>query len=338
MLLAKTYQPVCARAIITFLYADKIVVSCKRQGTGPTMAKADQSSAITLKERAQYGLVLALLVPLGLLPHRIRVPLAGMLVAQVVAPVLGWRKRIGTHLDLAMPALALQDRQRLLHAVPNHLGRLFIELFSPKDMRSIAATAQIGGAGVAALDEALRTGRRVICVSGHFGNYDVSRSALNQRGFDVGGLYRPMNNRLFNARYEQAIFSVGGSMFRRGRRGFAQMVKHLRGGNLLAMLVDQHMDRGERLTFFGQPAYTAASAAQLALKYDAIFVPIYAIRQPDGISFVIEVEAPIMHTDARTMMQAANDSLEAQVRRHPEQWLWTHRRWKEDRSVEPHAE
>ena len=297
------------------------------------MAKADQNSAITWTERAQYALVLALLVPLGLLPHRVRVPLAGTLVAWLVAPVLGWRKRIRAHLNFAMPELAAHDRRRLLYAVPNHLGRLFIELFSPKDMRVIAANASFEGQGVAALDDALRTGRGVICVSGHFGNYDVSRSALIQRGFDVGSLYRPMNNRLFNARYEQSISSVGGSMFPRGRRGFAQMVKHLRDGNLLALLVDQHMDRGARLTFFGQPAYTAASAAQMALKYDAIFVPVYAIRHADGINFTVEVEAPIPHTDENTMMQAANDSLEAQVRRHPEQWLWTHRRWKEDRAV-----
>ena len=305
---------------------------CKEQGAGPTMAKADPNSAITWKERVEYAFVLTLLVPLGLLPHRLRVPLAGSLMAWLVAPLLGWRKRIGAHLAFAMPKMTQPERKRLIRAVPNHLGRLFIELFSPQDMCRIAQQASFVGDGVPAIEEALRTGRGVVCVSGHFGNYDVSRAALIQRGFDVGSLYRPMNNRLFNARYEQAIFAVGDRMFPRGRRGFGQMVKHLRAGNTLALLVDQHMDNGERLSFFGRPAYTAASAAQMALKYDAVFVPVYAIRQPDGLSFKVEVEAPIPHCDERTMMQAANDSLEAQVRAHPEQWLWTHRRWKDRRA------
>lgn len=117
-------------------------------------------------------------------------------------------------------------------------------------------------------------------------------------------------------------------MFPRDRHGFAQMVRHLRAGKLLALLIDQHMSKGARLSFFGQPANTAVSAAQLALKYDALLVPIYAVRKADGLGFAIEVEPPVPHSDEKTMTQALNDSLEAQVRRHPEQWLWTHRRWK----------
>jgi KDO2-lipid IV(A) lauroyltransferase len=62
-----------------------------------------------------------------------------------------------------------------------------------------------------------------------------------------------------------------------------------------------------------------------------LLFPVYGIRQPDGLSYVIEVEAQVPASDAVTMTQALNDSLEAQVRAHPEQWLWTHRRWK-DRS------
>lgn len=292
------------------------------------MASDDTSPKITVTDRLEYAALMAVLVPLLALPLRWRVPVAGAVVARVAAPLLGWNTRIAAHLDLAMPDLDPSEKARLLRAIPQHLGRFFIELMSPRAMADVAAAAPFGGAGVAALDAALAQGAPVICVSGHFGNYDVFRAALVQRGFDVGALYRPLNNPLINARYERAVFSVGGQMYARGRRGFAQMVKHLRGGHLLALLVDQHMDRGARLTFFGQPAYTAVSAAQMALKYDAILVPIYAVRQSDGLSYAIEAEAPVPHTDEETMTQALNDSLEAQVRKHPDQWLWTHRRWK----------
>jgi KDO2-lipid IV(A) lauroyltransferase len=121
---------------------------------------------------------------------------------------------------------------------------------------------------------------------------------------------------------------IGKPLFMRGRRGMAEMLKFLRQGNCIAILIDQHMAAGEELTFFGRPAYTALSAAEMALKYDALLVPGYGIRQPDGLSFEVVLEAPVPHTSAAEMTQRLNDSLEAQVREHMDQWLWVHRRWK----------
>ena len=97
---------------------------------------------------------------------------------------------------------------------------------------------------------------------------------------------------------------------------------------MLGMLVDQHMRHGEELTFFGQEALTALSAAELALKYDALLIPTYAVRRADGLSFDIIVEAPIAQGSPEEMTQALNDSLEALVRQHIDQWFWIHRRWK----------
>lgn len=285
-------------------------------------------SKASLKEYIEYMCISAVLAVLAILPHPHRVRAAGIVGNQILAPLLNWRGRIHANLAIAMPNLTKTERDHLTRQICDHLGRLFIELFSPKDMSKISTKAPFGGLGAEALTQALNEGRSVICVSGHFGNYDVVRAALVQRGFDVGGLYRPMNNRLFNARYERSIGAVGGRIFPRDRKGFSSMIKHLRGGGLLALLIDQHMDRGERLSFFGQPAYTSVQAAQMALKYGAILVPIYAIRQADGLSFSIEAELPIPASDDVTMTQAINDSLEARVRAHPEQWLWTHRRWK----------
>jgi Kdo2-lipid IVA lauroyltransferase/acyltransferase len=107
-------------------------------------------------------------------------------------------------------------------------------------------------------------------------------------------------------------------------------VRHLKSGGMLGMLIDQHMNHGAALQFFGHTAQTALSAAELALKYNALLVPTYAIRQPDGLSFQIVVDAPIVHGTAEAMTQALNDSLEQKVRGHLDQWFWVHRRWKGD--------
>ena len=106
------------------------------------------------------------------------------------------------------------------------------------------------------------------------------------------------------------------------------MVRHLRKGGLVGMLIDQRMRHAERLEFFGKGAKTALSAAELALKYNCLLVPIYGVRQPDGLSFELLIEPPIPHSTPEVMTQALNDSLEAITRRHLDQWFWIHRRWK----------
>lgn len=292
------------------------------------MAKAKSGTPLTLRERLQDWTVALVVGLLHLLPYRWRVPLAGWLAAEIVAPLTGMRRRIATNLALARPDLPEAERRRLIRAVPDNLGRFMIELFSPRDFLKVVAETPFEGPGLAAIEQATTEGRGVIAVSGHFGNYDVFRSGMIQRGYKVGGLYRPMNNRAFNTRYVRTIETLGKPLFRRGRQGFGEMLRFLRKGNMLAILHDQHMGKGEPLSFFGQPAYTALSAAQLALKHDALLVPVYAVRQPDGISFKVVLEEPIAHSDERTMMQALNDSLEARVRAHMGQWLWTHQRWK----------
>ncbi|MBK5932779.1 lysophospholipid acyltransferase family protein, partial [Rhodovulum imhoffii] len=131
--------------------------------------------------------------------------------------------------------------------------------------------------------------------------------------------------------YTRAMATIGEPLFPRGRQGLGEMLRFLRSGGMLGIVIDQYMRHGAPLTFFGKTAPTALSAAQMALKYDALVVPIYGVRQSDGVSFEIVAEAPVPHGTAKEMTQALNDSLEAQVRRNMDQWLWIHRRWKPER-------
>ncbi|WP_010140626.1 lysophospholipid acyltransferase family protein [Oceanicola sp. S124] len=279
----------------------------------------------------QYAVNLALggMVRLGLaLPYRHRVALVGWLVSRLVAPLAGYNRRIRDNLALVHPQMSPDEVRRMQRAVTDNAGRTLIEIYSGSEFKARLAEAPIGGAGLAALDAAREAGRPVILVSGHFGNYEAFHAKIASRHGEVGAIYRPLNNLYFNRHYVAAMESIAKPLFPRGRRGMAQMVRFLRQGNIVAMLSDQHFATGARLTFFDKPALTATSAAEMALKYNAEILPIYGIRQPDGLSFRIEVEAPLAHTTAEDMSQQLNDSLEAMTRAHPEQWFWVHRRWK----------
>ncbi|WP_430464320.1 lysophospholipid acyltransferase family protein [Tabrizicola sp.] len=282
------------------------------------------TAAHWLQDRALRALFWAMLR----LPYRWRVPLAGWVVSHIVAPLAGYRTRIRDNLALILPDLPPAEVARIIRAVPDNVGRTLIEIYSGAEFTAHAITHPLTGVGVAALEAAHQSGQPVILVTGHFGNYDASRAALIARGYRVGALYNPMKNPYFNDHYVAAIGQIGTPLFPRGKKGLAEMVRHLRSGGMLGLLMDQAMRHGAPLTFFDQTAMTALSAAELALKYNALVIPTYAVRQPDGLSFQIIVEAPIPHSTPEAMTQALNDSLEAVVRRNIDQWFWIHRRWK----------
>ncbi|KMW57016.1 Lipid A biosynthesis lauroyl acyltransferase [Candidatus Rhodobacter oscarellae] len=270
---------------------------------------------------AVIGLALAL-------PYRARVRFVGRVMSAVVAPLAGWRRRIRDNLALVMPELPASEVDRLTRQVPNNFGRSLIESYSRQAFIARAAAVPFQGAGVQALEAARDENRPVILVTGHFGNHQAPRAALIAKGYRVGGLYMPMSNGYFNDRYVAELGQIGEPLFERSRKGLAEMVKFLRGGGMVGMVADHHMAHGAPIDFMGRPAYTALSAAEMALKYNALAIPIYGRRAADGFGFEIIVDAPIPPGDPLEMTRAMNESLERLVEENPEQWFWIHRRWK----------
>ncbi|WP_209425731.1 lysophospholipid acyltransferase family protein [Pararhodobacter sp. SW119] len=277
-----------------------------------------------LQDRA-IGVLIALLLRL---PYRRRVALMGWIVSRLVAPLAGWRKRVRANLAHVFPDLPRAEVERIARRVPENVGRTVMELFSGPDLIAQTRHVPVEGPGLSALQAAHDAGRPVILATAHLGNYDAARATLLNRGYRLGALYMPMANPAFNRRYVAAMESLGGEMFPRGRAGLSGMIRHLRQGGVLALVVDQHMHHGEPLDFMGQPAMTAISAAELALKFDAPLIPGYALRTDDPTGFRVIVEAPVPPGDPVSMTQALNDSAAAQVRANMDQWLWIHRRWK----------
>lgn len=283
----------------------------------------------TITDRLANGAFVAIMGLARLLPYSRRIPAMGWVFSHMIAPIAGWRRRIRDNLALARPDLSPAEVEALVRAVPDNAGRSVAEIYSADEFTDRIRTADpLQGPGLAALEEALDSHRPVILACAHFGNYDAMRAALAARGWPVGALYRPMNNEAFNRHYVPAITAIAEPLFPRGRAGLAAMLRFLKGGGWLALGFDQFDREGAELRFFDLPTRTVLTPADLARRYDALLVPICGIRQPDGLSFKVNVGAPIAHGDSRAMMQALNDDLEMLVRRHMDQWFWVHRRWK----------
>ena len=296
------------------------------------MASPKYPKNVRFSRRAGHYLTNAFIVGLIrlalVLPYKARIAFVGWVVQHVIGPVAGYRARALDNLAMMWPQMPQERRAEIASKCLNNVGRSFIENYSARDFPKRMAKNTPTGAGVAALEKAAEQGKPVILVTGHYGNYEAMRACLVARGYDIGGLYRNMKNPYFNAHYVQTMEAFGGPVFPQGRRGTAGFVRHLKDGGQLVLLFDQHVFGAPALDFLGQPANTALSAAELALRYDALLIPFYGIRQADGVSFDTVLEAPVPHSDAVTMTQALNDSLTARVKADPEQWFWVHRRWR----------
>jgi len=282
---------------------------------------ATRSDWIT--DRALRGLIRTGLA----MPYATRVRWFGALVEKGVGPLVGYRKRAEAQLALIWPDMDGPTRRATANNVCNNLGRTLIENYSRVDFSRQIESATVAGAGLAPLAQAKSDGRPVLFVTGHFGNHEAPRQALVHRGYTIGGLYRPIANPYFNAHYEQNMLAMSGAVFAQGPRGTAGFMRMLKTGGMGTLLFDVRATSFPKISFLGQPAHTATSVAQIALKLDALVVPYFGIRQPDGLSFHVAVEEPIPLTTPEDMMRDVTDRLEARIIANPEQWFWVHRRW-----------
>ena len=299
----------------------------------PVAPKSHQSDMTLLSpapEKRRDRLSMTLVSGLMWLPFGMRVAVAGWIGRNLIGRFSPLRRRVAASVRHFMPELATDQVSRIATAVSGNLARMIVEILSAEDLARLAATLPIEGPGLAALDEAHAQGRPAILVSGHFGNYDAWRLALIARGYNIGGYFKELGSPAMNDRYVRAVSASGQPMFPDTGEGRKRLIRFLRSGGMLGILADLDRPKGVLVDFLGQPTRTVLSMAEMALKYEAVLVPVFGIRTPDKPGFRVWIDEPIAHGDALGMTQALNDSFGAQVRAHPEQWVWWHNRRKKD--------
>jgi len=247
------------------------------------------------------------------------------------AIVMRWfppaRIRFNREAKRVFPNMKRSARARLGQDMGQHMGRTLFEIYHDAEFQTQHHKFSASGPGLAALKEAQAAGKGAIIVSGHFGQWEAVRAVIKMHGLESGAVYRPHKNRHYERRIRAGIEAGGMPIFPTGRIGTKALVRHVRGGGIMSILLDEKYLEGVRIPFLGHDAYTSLSAAQLALKYDLPMIPAYGIRTEDGNAFRVEFEAPIQHTNTITMTRAFNDSLSARILSNPEQWYWMLRRW-----------
>lgn len=283
------------------------------------------------RQRAAWVPAAAALGIARALPWRARVAFGGWLGRRIVTGVPKFRRRVEANLAYVLPELDAPARARIAAETGETFGRTFVEIFSMAEFKARRPWGEARGPGLQAAREARAAGRPVLLVTGHFGQWEAGRAAAAEAlGREVAGVYRPLNNPYLDAPYVRELELGGRPMFPKGPAGLRGLLGHLAKGGAVAMLVDQYDRRAPLLDFLGRPAPSLTLAADLALRTGAALIPGYGLRAADGLTMQVTLEAPIPHTTALEMTQALNDSLAAQVRAHPGQYFWLHRRWRKD--------
>ena len=292
----------------------------------------------TVLDRLVFGVVRAAMGTLAALPLAValRVAAGVALVAYACAPGL---RRVGlTNLAIAFPDRPPAERRRILRTSVANLGRMAAELahlprLTDDDLRrmvvfedeawwaeNIGAPRDTGG----------------LILSGHFGNWELLVFAHGMRGFPVSMVHRAIANPLVD-RWLNTLRARAGTRLVRKRHAAGGVLKALHDRELLVLPFDQNSTRGLGVfvDFFGKPASTNSGIARLALRSGAPVVPVFIVREGRSARHRVHV-LPIMYvqrsgdleSDVTRITQELSDVFEGMVRRHPEQWLWVHKRWK----------
>ncbi len=260
----------------------------------------------------------------------------GGLIARQIGSRLPVSRRADVNLRAALPELDDAARRAVTFGVWDNLGRVCAEFPHLSTMKQTASGPGFeieGGAHLAAI---AARGGPALFVTLHQANWEILPVALAHFGIELGFIYRAAANRavdqlILDLRAE--ALGVRPKMFPKGASGARGAYAHLARGGYLCMLVDQKLNDGIEVPFFGMNAMTAPAVAAFALKFRCPIIPIHVERLGPA-RLRIAAEAPLTlpatgdrAADIKTIMIEVNNRLESWIRARPAEWLWLHRRW-----------
>ncbi|MEO6725641.1 MAG: lysophospholipid acyltransferase family protein [Blastocatellia bacterium] len=303
----------------------------------------------TVKQRGfarsyiEFAVAWVILKIVGLLPRlwAIRMGQAVGAIVHAVLPHLG--RHAEANLRLAFPEMNEAERARIKRGTVQNLGRLLGEVsqFPRFNRDNIESVVQY--VGLENYQNAVAAGRGVILLTGHIGAWELSVFAHSVYGYPMSFLARRVDNPLVEQLAERNRTRFGNRSIDK-RNSVREVLKTLKGGGVVGILADLNASREEGVfcDFFGIPACTTAGVATLALRTGAVVVPGYIVWDDAGQVHRLHFEAPVEtistgNRDEDVVVNTARYTkvIESIVRRHPDQWLWIHRRWRTRPAGEP---
>ena len=252
-------------------------------------------------------------------------------IFETIGPLFRSKKLIHSNIKKAIPKINSESLNKTTKLMWNSYGRIFAEYMFIKDFRSGKLAKKINIEGQEILEEIKKLNKPVIFISGHFSNFELMAMQIEKSGINLSAIYRPLNNVYLNKIMERIRKKyICKNQIKKGIGGMKKLISLKKNNCSTALMIDQRVTEGIKSNFFNQEALTTTIPAQLVKKFNIPIVPIF-IERINYINFKIIISNPInfqKDESIKDITDKLNQILEKMIISKPEQWIWSHNRWK----------
>ncbi len=250
----------------------------------------------------------------------------------LIGPLFRSNKLSEKNLTRALPNLTKIEKSKILKTMWFNYGRILSEYVFIKDFRySVNFSHKIKIENQSVLQEIISKKEPVIFISGHFNNFELMAMQIEKAGVELAAVYRPLNNNFLNPIMENIRRKyICKNQIKKGISGTKQLLQQFKNKTSIAMMIDQRVSEGIKCNLFNQEAFTTTIPAQFVKKFNAKIVPVYIEREKEN-DFKLKIYNPIKFKEEDTLAsitQYLNSILEEMILKNPDQWIWSHNRWK----------
>ncbi len=252
-------------------------------------------------------------------------------IFELIGPYFRSKKLIHSNIAKAYPGADENELKKISKLMWNNYGRVFSEYMFIKDFRIGKLSDKIEIVGKEYLDEIKNSNNQVVFISGHFSNFELMAMSIEKSGIQLSAIYRPLNNIFLNIIMERIRNKfICKNQIKKGLGGLKKLINFKNKNYSTALMIDQRVSEGILSNLFNTKALTTTIPAQLVKKYNIPIVPVY-IERVRGINFKLVIKEPIVFSkedSIQSITNHLNQILEKMILKRPEQWIWSHNRWK----------
>ncbi len=283
-----------------------------------------------IKYFIQFILIIISFVIFKLLGARLSSNLCGK-IFELIGPFFRSKKVIHSNIKRGIKNINSENLKNITNLMWNNYGRVLAEYMFIKDFRNGKLSQNIQIDGQEILDEIKKSNKQVIFISGHFSNFELMAMYLEKTGIKLSAIYRPLNNFFLNGIMERIRKKfICKHQIKKGIGGLKKLISLKKNNYSTALMIDQRVSEGVLCNLFDQDALTTTIPGQLVKKFNVPVVPVYIERIKD-IHFKISINDPINFSKEDSIENITlklNQILETMILKKPEQWIWSHNRWK----------
>jgi len=253
-------------------------------------------------------------------------------IFSIIGPIFRSNKIADQNLQIAIPNLDQIKRKFIIKNMWINYGKIFSEYMFIKKFRSSEKfSKKVEIKNLEIINDIINQNEPVIFISGHFSNFELMAMQLEKIGVDLAVIYRPLNNIFLNPIMEKIRKKyICKIQIKKGISGTKKLLKLYKDNKSIALMIDQRVSEGIKIKLFNNDAFTTTIPAQFFRKFSTKIVPIYIERMPNDV-FVMKIIQPIKfnkNDSIEFITLKLNEVLEKMILKNPDQWIWTHNRWK----------